>query len=230
MLTGASSRSRPPQMTTSWKTSRSGRATPARATTAENASIDQASASTNGTSAREAGERPTCQAARARRTRPAAVRASAPQCGIVIVEAASFSSDAPVWSSAIGSRHTFGERTFARPEAASRTPKRPMNCQRDHGSTPPRAVAVRITPTRFRNESRKTRASPRNARPEPTWSRPSLCTSRLSRRTSPVRRPNREFQIATQVNTFTPSSRGHVSGSSPPPFRPKSAHGPACLS
>jgi hypothetical protein len=60
-----------------------------------------------------------------------------------------------------------GEMTFASPEATSSTPYMPTNCHRDHGSTPPRAVAVTITPTRFTNESKKTRARPRNARPVP---------------------------------------------------------------
>jgi hypothetical protein len=41
-----------------------------------------------------------------------------------------------------------------------------MNCQPDHGATPPSAAAVTTTPARFRKESRKTRARPRKARPE----------------------------------------------------------------
>jgi hypothetical protein len=60
-----------------------------------------------------------------------------------------------------------GETTFARPDAASMTPNSPMNCQRDQEPSPPSAVTVRMTPTRLRKESRKTRASPRKARPEP---------------------------------------------------------------
>jgi hypothetical protein len=41
-----------------------------------------------------------------------------------------------------------------------------MNCQRDHGATPPSAAAVTITPNRFRKESRKTSPRPRKARPD----------------------------------------------------------------
>jgi hypothetical protein len=32
----------------------------------------------------------------------------------------------------------FGEITLASPDATSRTPKAPMNCQRDHGASPPK--------------------------------------------------------------------------------------------
>src|SRR5687768_2606673 len=41
-----------------------------------------------------------------------------------------------------------------------------MNCQRDHGARPPSAVMVRISPTRFTKESRKTRKRPRKALPD----------------------------------------------------------------
>src|SRR5688572_15774045 len=41
-----------------------------------------------------------------------------------------------------------------------------MNCQRDHGAKPPSAVMVRISPTRFTKESRKTRKRPRKALPD----------------------------------------------------------------
>src|SRR5919108_1055865 len=39
-----------------------------------------------------------------------------------------------------------------------------MNCQRVQGAAPPSAATVTITPTRFRNDRKKTSASPRNAR------------------------------------------------------------------
>ncbi len=72
-----------------------------------------------------------------------------------------------VSSSAIGSRQMFGVTTFASPEAASMTPKAPTNCQRVQGASPPSAVMVRTRPTRFTNESKKTRTSPRKARLDP---------------------------------------------------------------
>jgi hypothetical protein len=177
MLIGVICLSFPPQRTTNWTTSRSGRATPARARTAERPTIDQARARMNGTRPAEAGPRPSCQAASAMHTSPAAARARPPQCGSSRVDAASFTSvRSPVCSSAIGSRQMFGVITFASPDAVSITPYTPMNCQRDQGARPPSAATVMITPTRLRNERKKTRASPRKARPEPFFASAGCCT------------------------------------------------------
>jgi hypothetical protein len=83
-------------------------------------------------------------------------------------DAASFTSvRSLVCSSATGSRQMFGEMTFARPDAVSIAPNRPMNCQPDQGARPPSAAAFTVTPIRFTNESTKTRARPRKARPRP---------------------------------------------------------------
>ena len=118
MLTGSSSFSRRPNRMIIWSTSRSGRATPARATTAEIARIDHASASTNGTSANVAGPSPSCLPASARQTMPPPQRARPPQCGSRSADAANLTSVRRlVCSSAIGSRQMFGERTLASPEA-----------------------------------------------------------------------------------------------------------------
>jgi hypothetical protein len=172
MLMGASSFSRLHQRTTNCRTSTSDQATPARATTAEIASMDTARAMTNGARAAEAEPKPSCQAARAIHTTPATERARPPQCGSSTADAASFTGvRLLVWSSAIGRRQMLGEMTFANPDAASSAPYMPMNCHPDHGATPPTAVAVTSTPMRFTKERTKTRASPRNALPD-RWRAP----------------------------------------------------------
>ena len=118
---------------------------------------------------------PSCHPATPRQTAPAAKRASPPQCGSSMAEAASCTGSGAGLELRDGQppdvRRQDVRQSRARldhAEDADELPARP-------GLRPAAApVTVKIIPTRLRNDSAKTSASPRNGRPDETSARSRL--------------------------------------------------------